>query len=207
MKRMPSSMLVALVALASFLPSHGSAAVITNAVKVSGNATAINLLPGGLAEGVLAYTDRTHVLVNIPDALEGADLVQVSNSDKTSSPYQVDVTSNLGLIYVGLDDRLSTQPLPWMNDNAFTGLPDGFFDTGAQIDIDEGNNGSVDQTFSLWVTLAGAGTYQLGEQNDGGSRNNYIILGSTVVVPEPSTMTLLAIGLIGFVGSRRRRSS
>lgn len=179
--------------------------IITDAVKIQGNGTAINLLSGGLAEGVDAYTDRDHVLVNIPDKLEGADLVQVSNSDKSSVPYQVDVTlGRLGVLYVGLDDRLDTQPLSWMTDTGFTNLPGDFFDSGAQIDIDEGNDGDVDQTFSLWATLAPAGTYSLGTLDFGG--NNYIVVGSdTVVVPEPSTLAMLGIALFGLMSLIRSR--
>ena len=96
-----------------------------------------------LTEGVLAFTDRTHTLVNVPTALindgDIPTLVQLSNDDKTSSPLSHDVTvSQLSLLYVGLDDRLTTQPLPWMSSPGDTGLPAAFFDTGAQIDIDEG---------------------------------------------------------------------
>ena len=154
---------VAMLSLALLSSSSAFGAVITDAVKLAGNATAINLVEGGLADGVDAYTDRNHVLVDIPAALIGSDLIQVSNSDKTSNPYELSITTNLGLIYIGLDDRLTSQPLSWMNDSAYTGLPDGFLNTGTQIGIDEGNNGSVDQTFTLWAALAGPGTYTLGK--------------------------------------------
>ena len=141
--------------IAMFVVAWGlqaQAALITGASKIAGNATPINLLSGGLAENVAAYTDRTHILVNIPADLVGSDLVQVSNSDKQSDPYQIDVTfGSPAVFYVGLDDR-DPQPLPWMTNQAFSGLPGPFFDTGAQIDIDESADGTINQTFSLWAS-------------------------------------------------------
>ena len=53
---------VAMLSLALLSSSSAFGAVITDAVKLAGNATAINLVEGGLADGVDAYTDRNHVL-------------------------------------------------------------------------------------------------------------------------------------------------
>ena len=105
------------------LVSLAPAAMISTAVKIAGNNTPINLVNGGLADGVLAFTDRDHLLAEIPAGLVGGDLVQVSNSDKTSVPYQVEVSVNsLTLLYVGLDNRITdgdantpASPLPWMS--------------------------------------------------------------------------------------------
>jgi hypothetical protein len=178
--------------------------IITSATKVSGNATAINLLDAGLAENVEAYVDRTHQLVGIPVDLIGGDLVQVSNDDKSSDPYQVDVTVGaLSALYVGLDDRYP-QPFAWMDDPAQTGLPTKFFDTGASIGIDEDADGSVNQSFSLWATIAPPGTYSLGANINAG--NNYIIFGDKKIVPEPGSLALVGMGLIGLVSVVRRRN-
>jgi hypothetical protein len=204
---MKSSMAATVVALLLYVPAH--AGFISTVTKTGGNGEVPVVVD--LTEGVLAYTDRTHTLVNIPDGLldnaETSQLVQLSNSDKTNAPLQHDITfDRLSVIYVGLDDRLSAQPLSWMNDTVATGLPDGFFDTGAQIDIDEGGDGSIEQTFSMWVSLAPAGTYSFYEQDDGGSRNMYFVAAADqVLVPEPSCLVLALLGVVGLVGCRRKR--
>ena len=198
------SAVVCLFAVCICAPLPAAGIVLTDAEKIHGNNTAINRINGGLVEGVEAYTDRTHILVNIPDDLEGSDYLQVSNSDKSSVPYELEVSTNFGLLYIGLDDRLPAQPLDWMNDTAFTGLPDVFFDTGEQIDIDESADGDIDQTFSLWVALAPPGTYRLGTLDFGG--NNYIVAGSWKLVPEPSSIAMLGLGVLGLVGMVRRRA-
>ncbi len=194
------------VALFSCLPAQ--AAFISSVSKTGGNGEVPVIVD--LAEGVEAYTDRTHILVNVPADLLGdadaAQLVQLSNSDKTSVPLQHDITfDRLSVIYVGLDDRLTSQPLSWMNDTGATGLPNGFFDTGAQIDIDESANGSIDQTFSMWATLAPAGTYSFYEQDDGGSRNMYIVIADDhILVPEPSCLALVIFGVLGLALRRKK---
>ena len=205
--RTTTSSMVAFIAgcLCLSAASLQAGTIITSATKVAGNGTAINLASGGLVEGALAYSDRTHTLVNIPDELEGDDLIQVSNSDKGSNPYQLDVTvGRLSALYVALDDRFA-QPLPWMSNPAQTGLPTIFFDTGVNIDMDENADGSVNNTFSLWATIAPPGTYHTLEALTTGS--NYVVFGNNKLIPEPTSMTLGGMGLAGLLSLARRRRS
>ena len=186
--------------------ANAHAAIISNVTKTGGNGEVPVVAP--LVNGVEAYTDRTHLLVDIPTEFEDdAELIQVSNSDNESTPLQYDVSlNNLTVLYVGLDDRLTSQPLSWMSDPTMTGLPTAFFDTGRQISIDEDADGSINQTFSLWATIAPAGTYSLFDQDDGGSRNMYVVFSDNkLVIPEPAALSLLSVGLIGFVTCAARR--
>ena len=93
-----------------------------------------------------------------------------------------------------------------------TGLPTIFFDTGRQIDFDEGSTlanagDDLEEPFDLWATIAPAGTYNFFEQTFGGGSNNYVIIADNKLlqIPEPATASLLGLGLIGLLGLRRRR--
>ena len=184
--------------------SQVQGAFISSVVKTGGNDQVPVITD--LVEGVEAFTDRNHILVNVPTALESGDqpqLVQLSNDDKSSTDVNHAVTiDKLSILYVGLDDRFD-QPKPWMNDPGYTGLPTTFFDTGAQIDIDEGADGSINQSFSLWATLAPAGTYNLGTNETSG--NMYIVFADNKLIPEPGTISLLGMGVLGLLGIARRR--
>lgn len=188
---------------------QANAARITSVSKIGGTAEVPVITE--LTEGVEAYTDRNHILVNIPSELSSDGSVptslQLSNDDKgAGAALQHQVTlGQLSILYIGLDDRLPAQPLDWMNNTSITGLPAGFHDTGAHIDIDESADGSINQTFSLWATLAPAGTYTLEGQTAGFGGNQYIVFADNKLVPEPGSITLVLLGLAGMVARVRRR--
>lgn len=205
MRRLRTIFSAAAIAFAVVVPSQ---AKIISVTKVGGSAEVPALTT--LEEGVLAYTDRTHTLVNVPSALigvgEDAVLAQLSNDDKSAAPLEHQITvQGLSVLYVGLDDRLTSQPLSWMQDPTMTGLPTTFFDTGAKIDIDEGADGTADQSFSLWATIAPSGTYSFLDQNDGGSRNMYFVFSDNKLIPEPASFSLIGLGAIGLLAVRRRK--
>lgn len=175
-----------------------------------------------LADGVNVYHDRDpgHRLWAVPEAFEdNAEVVVTSNSDKTNPDYQLGIDVNqLSVLYVGIDTRfLDQQPFDWMNDTSVTGLPTVFFDTGAVVNIDEGttledlgtspefNDDGVPRAFRLWATIAPEGSYTLKNQDVGGGSNNYIVIADNKVIPEPGSIALLGMGLVGLVGLIRRR--
>jgi hypothetical protein len=76
------------------------------------------------------------------------------------------------------------------------------YSADASVGILEGTGAQVDYAFHKFSnplpTVGGWGTY-----ND--QEFNYYLVGVAAVVPEPSTVVLLASGLIGLVAVARRR--
>ncbi len=148
--------------------------------------------------------DRTHVLIDIPDWITSdAEMVQLSNSDKDSASINHLITvDDPAALYIGIDNRQFGNPggqdiqerfYSWMTDAEFTGLPGPFFTTEQIIGVDENNNGSANQYFTLFQTLVDSGQYNFGA-HEGGGNNMYIVFADVIggfegidplVPPEP----------------------
>ncbi|MCC7568935.1 MAG: hypothetical protein KO463_04900, partial [Candidatus Methanofastidiosa archaeon] len=145
-------------------------------------------LGGVLNEGSLCFSDRTHTYKNIPAELAGiAEYVITCNDDKDNPNHELDITlSARADVYLILDFRLGdgsnadpptlTSIMPWLGTM-------GFVDTGLKVDIDENNDGSINQYGQLYVAQFAPGMLTLEEQNDGGSRNMY---GVAAVLVDPT---------------------
>ncbi len=230
-----TSILAALAMLLSCLPVQ--AGFISSVVKTGGNGSCgADGCPkidwDVLNTTNLARNDRSHTLIDIPSELmedniiepsERAEMIQFSNSDKSSADVEHQVTlSRLSALYVGIDNRqfggaggvsLQTSQYSWMSDTSFTGLPSGFINTGRVIGVDENNDGTANQYFTLFATLAPAGTYTLGAHEDTGgvagpgNNNMYIAIADdhVLAVPEPAGVALAVFGLVSLVALRRKR--
>jgi len=182
-------LLAALVLVAATVPVN--AQVITKVERRNPDAdsgdTAVILAPAPLAEKSPAMVDRTHVYLNIPEALLGAQYVEVANDDKDNPNYELVVTiGKPGTLYLLLDNRVGTNtggqttvPNPAAGGMTWVGTL-GFTDTGLDVAIDESADGTINNYYSLFAKQVAPGEIVLKTQNDSstggpGGRNMYAV--------------------------------
>jgi len=152
--------------------------VVREGTGVTGTSPVIQA--GGLLDSVPLYNDRNHVWANIAgSSVENASWIQVSNSDKGVGDYRLTVTADADtMLILAIDHRMgdNSRGTPPDLTNVMTWVEDmGFESTGEVIGIDEGNDGSVNQDFTLYaMEIPGEEPIELLEQNDGGGRNMYL---------------------------------
>lgn len=208
------------VLCAALFLTAGTAWADFSSVERGGTSTrcAPAVAPTGLEEDALAFCDRTHEYNNVPSALVGTQYVTVSNSDKTQSDYSLAVTLDTdGVILIFLDNRIpdgnNTTPaapgggaMDWVVDMGFT-------DTGLDVGIDEGGDGVVNQTSSVYQLAVTAGETVLLQQDNSGGRNMYGVGCAGALIEPPKVPASTPLGLIagiclllaaGIVVMRRR---
>ncbi|MBN1817112.1 MAG: LamG domain-containing protein [Sedimentisphaerales bacterium] len=183
--------LMACVVCLSVLAEQATAQLITsvNRRNPDGNSGDTQAALGGvLNEGSTCFSDRTHAYKNIPPELAGiAEFVITCNDDKDNPNHELDIVlSARANVYLILDFRLgdeSNANPPTMTSIMAWVATMGFVDTGLKVDIDENNDGSIENYGQLYVAEFPAGMITLREQNNGGSRNMY---GVAAIMVDPT---------------------
>lgn len=168
---------------------------------------------GGFGEDALMFTDRDHEWnsaagePSLADLdLVGIDFIRLANDDRTAEDIMVDIELAPGAkdLFLLIDERIAPGAVfDILNGNAFV-------DTGIDIGADEGGNGNIDNTSSLFILPGFDGlSITLGPQDDGGMRNMYGFLARPTpqIIPEPATATLALLGLGALSLCRRRRAA
>ena len=161
--------------------------ILSNLSASTANAYALAELEGGDHY----YTDRTnpqsHVLVDVPDALECGEWIQTANNDKTVStnPHLTFDLAQDASVYVGFDSRVTTEP---------TWLAQGFTPTSMLIDVADPD---PVQEFDVLRRDFAAGPVALGGNEGNGGGSNYVV----VVKPLDTTSVDQAFTVPGKIGT------
>ncbi len=189
MRKKLMSLLVVLAVLATTAQVGQAGELITAVAERNSSVTAaVQIADDPLDEGALCFVDRTHIYVEIPEALIGAEYVMTANDNKGQSTYELDLTiSRNATVYVFVDNRmggaaggLDVEPnidgMPWLTDM-------GFVDTGMDLGIDESADGSINQYFSVFALDVKAGITTIGGCTAGHGGN---MLGVAVMSRTPA---------------------
>jgi len=214
------SKLILVLVLVFVLSSVASASIITGVDRTrgrsankppigvyDGNTDPLPSDPGGIADGLVIYSDRTYPFINTPAGMLGNEWVCMFNDDKNSGEYDVSYLVTIGEdapLWVAVDDRCATSGefgsmLGWIELTTYRFPCDiEWADTGMDLYVKE--NDTTFRPMSVFMTteVLPAGSYDFGLQPSG---NNFYIIGA---VPEPMTIALLGLGGLGLI--RRKRS-
>ncbi|MDH7600006.1 MAG: hypothetical protein QHH07_10305, partial [Sedimentisphaerales bacterium] len=159
------------------LASTAKSQLITKAILRNTQTPQPVIVTEGLKEGSPVFLDRTHVYREIPGFLLGAEYVMLSNNDKTTANYELEIALSAdAYLYLFIDNRVgddtvdSPPTLPgvmqWVIDM-------GFQSTNTQIGVDERGAGIPNGWSAVYRLKVPAGTVVLGPQNDNSSRRMY----------------------------------
>ena len=168
--------MVYLILLVALFAGSANAQQFITSVAMRNGSDPPQIAPDPLAEGSLTFVDRTHVYADVPEFILGAQYVMLANDDKGISAYELDLTFMINAtLYVFVDNRMggaaggkdvnpNIDGMPWLTDM-------GFVDTGEDIGIDESNDGSINQYFSIFSLAVEAGTITIYGDTEGHGGN------------------------------------
>jgi hypothetical protein len=180
---------------------------------------------GSFASTLPAYVDRNHRFLAdptlaIPSYLLGGEYIMSGNDNRDNNPYNLAVTINASArVYMLIDNRLSdgnngnpptfdATHMQWILDQSWIPTNNGFNRSAStaapdEVPFDEGADNTINNWFSVYYKDFSAGTFNLLQPENGG-QNMY---GAVVqpLVPEPTTPALCTLGLLGLLGSRRKK--
>jgi hypothetical protein len=152
----------------------------------SSNTGTPQVVSEGIHVGGPVFVDRINVnnrttrFAVVPEFLVGVEYVMLANNDRSTVNFQLDLTlSRSGTIYIFIDNRVGDDNAdnpPLLGGSIMRWAIDmGFTSTYEQIGLDEKNQGNIDRWSTVYKLDVPAGTTTLYEQNDGTSRNMYIV--------------------------------
>ncbi|HUT46299.1 MAG TPA: LamG domain-containing protein [Sedimentisphaerales bacterium] len=168
-----------LILLVALFAGSANAQFITSVAHRNTDADAPEepeIAPSPLAEGELSFVDRTHVYVDIPEFILGAQYIKLANDNKNLSTYELDLTFGMNAtLYVFVDNRMggaagglgvapNIDGMGWLTDM-------GFVDTGEDIGIDENADGSINQYYSIFSLVVSVGTVTIYGNTEGHGGN------------------------------------
>jgi hypothetical protein len=155
----------------------------------------------------------------IPSYLLGLEYIMSGNDNRDNASYILDVTVSAPTrVYMLIDNRLgdpnslnSDPPsfgptkMQWILDEAWQATANGlnrFGNVGVpdEVPIDEGEDGTINQWYSVYYKDYAPGTFQLRQADNAGQNMYGAILQQ---IPEPTALSLAALGVLGIL--RRRR--
>jgi hypothetical protein len=168
--------MIYLILLVALFAGSANAQQFITSVAMRNGSDPPQIAPDPLAEGSLTFVDRTHVYADVPELVLGAQYVMLANDDKGISAYELDLTFAIkATLFVFVDNRMggaaggkgvnpNISGMPWLTDM-------GFVDTGVDIGIDESNDGSINQYFSIFSLAVEPGTITIYGNTEGHTGN------------------------------------
>jgi alpha-tubulin suppressor-like RCC1 family protein len=165
-------------ALSSVADASRSGPVSVDGLQAA-SGTPYFVVPGGMAEGARAYSDRDFSYQGVPAAVRGQTYIQTADDDREirrNPPFLSFDIDREAIVYVAFNSR-----------NHFPGwLKDDFVNTGQTLTVDTGGQRS---TYTLWARTFPAGRVHLGSNVPGhnGAHMYTVIVANTTRERGPFT--------------------